>query len=123
MGVMATFIYALVGMVAVWANCPLNIAMALAFSVSLAFSYIGHHRFTFRVDGRHHIHGPRFILVTLVLVSATFLLSSILKTCTTIDHRIIVLITAIAYALASYVLNALWSYRNTAKEKPSIFRT
>ena len=42
-------------------------ASTLGFLVSVLVSYLGHHRFTFRVSGRHGFYLPRFLFVTLSL--------------------------------------------------------
>ena len=39
-----------------------TIANIIAFLAAAFVSYIGHHSFTFRVQGNHDIHGPRFIV-------------------------------------------------------------
>jgi putative flippase GtrA len=110
-GGMATLLYTSVGIGAVSLGIPLMEANAVAFAASLAFSYLGHHHFSFGVKGCHHVYGPRFVLVSSALVAATFALTSALQAAGGLDHRVILAIVAVAYAAASYLINACWSFR------------
>lgn len=78
------------------------VSKVIAFSIAIAFSYLGHHQFSFGVSGRHHVYGLRFILVSAILVAATFLLTSALHLINGLDHRLIVAIVAASYAATSY---------------------
>ncbi len=55
---------------------------AIGLILSSASSYFGHHALTFKVDGRHVVHAPRFIIQTIL----TGLLSTCLLGAVTVLH-------------------------------------
>lgn len=118
-GIIATALYTTIGIAVVSLEYSLFVANSIAFPVSLAFSYFGHHRYSFQLKGDHLAHFSRYILVTLGLVAATILLSQSLARIDRLDHRIIVLINGVSYAAASYLLNAFWSFRKKSSSKHS----
>jgi putative flippase GtrA len=111
-GVLATAIYFLVfnGAVYGFMYSPAAANFA-AFSVSLAASYLGHKRVTFRAAGGHLRHLPRFLVITTLLVGFTSALSVIGISWLNMPPFIVAGLVAVVYPASSYALNKFWVFR------------
>lgn len=49
-----------------------TLANLIGFSCAALTSYVGHHSFTFRADGNHHVYAPRFVAQVII----TYLMSA-----------------------------------------------
>lgn len=86
-------------------------AHVLALLAATAFSYVGHHRFTFGLSGDHERHLRRFLICSGILLALSTALSLVLTDLLRFDHRVAALSVAVGYPPASYLVNALWSFR------------
>jgi putative flippase GtrA len=92
------------------------VAHVLGISASLLVSYWGHHRFTFRADGAHAFYLPRFLLVTGFLFLLSTAAMAFGRYGLALDHTLVTAGIAVGYPLASYLLNALWTFARTRQQ-------
>ncbi|WP_192499064.1 GtrA family protein [Skermanella pratensis] len=109
----ATLVYLLIsiGLAGERTGMAPTAAHVLALLVATAFSYAGHHRFTFRLTSGHERHLRRFLTCSGILLALTTVLSLALTDLLRVDHHIAALSVALIYPPASYLINALWSFR------------
>lgn len=110
-GIAATAAYLGLGLLLIETGfLPLVIGNALAFTAAVLVSYLGHHRFTFRADGEHGFHFPRFvaITVTLFLASNMLLLAAVERFA--LRPVVGMLLVAVLYPLASFALHNAWTF-------------
>lgn len=112
-GACATLIYLLlsIGLGSDGTGIPPAAANVVAILTALAVSYVGHHRFTFGLRGGHDVHLGRFAATSAVLLALSTLLTVVLTDLAHVDHRMAAFAVAIGYPPASYLANALWSFR------------
>jgi putative flippase GtrA len=86
-------------------------AAFVASVASVFWSYVGHHHFTFRRIGSHHVYLPRFVAIAVILsamaVCGTYLATQSFG----VDYRLATLGVTISYPLASFALNRGWVFR------------
>lgn len=87
-------------------------ASTIGFIVSIAASYVGHHRFTFRADGQHGWYLPRFLFVMLSLFALSTLAMAVCRHVLELDHLTVSAGISVAFPVASYLLNWLWTFRH-----------
>ena len=111
-GLLATATYFLTTVVL--GNSPINMepiaANTIGFAFSVVVSYVGHHQFTFRVDGAHGYYFPRFISVTVVLFLLSTAAVAVFRDVLGYNHTLITAAIAVSYPIASYALNFLWAF-------------
>ena len=121
-GVTATAIYFVVAIV-LYAIPPFDThpasAAFLASVASVLWSYAGHHRFTFRKVGSHHLYLPRFVAISIIL--STMAVCGTYFTVHTfgVDYQVAILGVTVSYPLASFVLNRGWVFRSDLVRPPS----
>jgi putative flippase GtrA len=87
------------------------LASAIASTVSILVSYIGHHRYTFNRQGRHDFHFPRFIAVTTFLFLSSTMAMYVYSHVVPTEPLYVASAIAVAYPIASYLLNLLWVFK------------
>ncbi|WP_448203921.1 GtrA family protein [Azospirillum sp. sgz302134] len=108
----ATYYIVTVGLSDGWTGVrlPASVANLIGFAVSLALSYVGHHRFTFGKTSRHDHYLPRFVAVSLTLAAlstgAVHLMTGLFGVPAAVSAGIV----ALCYPPASYALNTLWAF-------------
>lgn len=109
----ATLLYLLVsiGLAGERTGMSPSAAHVLALLAATAFSYVGHHRFTFRLTSGHERHLRRFLICSGILLALTTVLNLALTGLLRVDHHIAALSVALSYPPVSYLINALWSFR------------
>jgi putative flippase GtrA len=85
-------------------------ANTIGFILSVVVSYVGHHRFTFRMDGAHGYYFPRFISVTVVLFLLSTAAVAVFRDILGYSHTLVTATIAVSYPVASYALNFLWAF-------------
>jgi putative flippase GtrA len=86
------------------------VGTTLSFGVSLATSYFGHHAITFRRTGAHLHYGPRFIVVTVVMLVISNFIAYGMVTVVGVNYLWGSLIIALIYPVGSFVLQSLWVF-------------
>lgn len=118
-GILSTATYFIVTTVA--GNPPIlldpTLANFLGFSTSVGVSYIGHHSYTFQVDGAHRHYGPRFLVTTSILFMLSAVIMAFLRYYLNVDHTMATAVIAVFYPPASYLLNALWTFSSATQSK------
>ena len=109
----ATLLYLLISIALAGGRTGIAPAAAhvLALLVATGFSYVGHHRFTFRLTSGHERHLRRFLICSGILMALTTVLNFALTDLLRVDHHIAAFAVALSYPPASYLINALWSFR------------
>jgi putative flippase GtrA len=87
-------------------------ASTIGFVVSIAASYVGHHRFTFRATGQHEWYLPRFLFVMTSLFAISTLAMALCRHVWHLDHVLVSAGISVAFPIASYFLNWLWAFRH-----------
>lgn len=92
-------------------------ANAVGVAASLLISYIGHHRFTFRVSGDHGYYLTRFLIMTTLLFILSSGIMALLRYVWKIDHTVATAGIAVGYPIVSYILNLAWTFVEKADDK------
>lgn len=111
-GLAGTALYALLAFGLIWIAAPLFLSHAIASVISLIASYFGHKSFTFQIAGDHARRGPRFILATVMLVTAQSGLVLLLDRFG-LDPNLTIAASTLFYPPSSYLLHTLWTFRRS----------
>ncbi|UZE48078.1 GtrA family protein [Rhodopseudomonas sp. P2A-2r] len=111
-GIIATLLYFMT--TTILGRPPFSIdpvaANSAGVAVSLLFSYLGHHRFTFGVASGHGRSLPRFLIVS----GGLFVLSSAAMAAAryvwSYDHMLVTACITICYPVMSYLINSAWTF-------------
>jgi putative flippase GtrA len=98
--------YVFVGLLAL----PVMAGTTLSFAVSLAVSYFGHHAITFQRSGAHFRYGPRFIVVTALMLLVSNLMAYGMVTISGANYLWSSAVIALVYPAGSFVLQNLWVF-------------
>jgi putative flippase GtrA len=91
-----------------------SIASIIAIACGFVVSYVGHHQFTFRLTGRHHVHLPRFGVMQTTIFVVVGGLSTYLLEKQVADPTVVSVMVAIAWPMISFVVAQLWVFKRGA---------
>jgi putative flippase GtrA len=111
-GITATLVYCVVALTLSGSliNMQMGSASALAFILSLLCSYLGHAKFTYRINDGHLRCGFRFAVVAGTLSVALSLFAEILVGPLGVGRVYAVLIVAALYPPISFIIHSSWSF-------------
>ena len=98
--------YVFVGLLAL----PVMAGPTLSFAISLAVSYFGHHAITFRRSGAHFRYGPKFVVVTALMLIVSNLMAYGMVTISGANYLWSSALIALVYPAGSFVLQNLWVF-------------
>lgn len=118
-GIGGTVIYAACAYGMLFASAPIMTAHIVAFGVSLLASYLGQKIFTFGIRGNNRRNLPRFAIATAAIALVQLVLVAGLEHAG-IDPKLTLLVSALYYPPASFLVHNLWTFRtdNGAKAAP-----
>ena len=88
-----------------------SIASIAAIACGFVVSYTGHHQFTFRLTGRHHVHLPRFGVMQTTIFVVLGGLSTYLLEHKVADPTLVSILVAVSWPLISFVVAQLWVFK------------
>ena len=92
-------------------DLPVLLANGLAFCAALALSYLGNHGWTFRANGGHQRHAPRFLAVAL----AGLVLNQAIMAASVdgfgLDYRLGLALVVTLVPLLSFLANRTWVFQ------------
>ena len=83
---------------------------AIALAISVILSYIGHHRFTFRLAGNHAACFTRFLVVSAILYGTSSGLVYVSVEQLRIPVIYTVIMVTVLYPVGSFFLHSLWTF-------------
>lgn len=110
MGLVSTATYFLTALGATRLGASVEHAHIIGLGISLAVSYYGQKVFTFRIDGNHKRHGPRFLIATGIIILMQFILVIALKQLG-LTPVWIFLTSSAFYPVASLIIHWSWTFR------------
>src|SRR5579864_521758 len=99
---------------------PVILGTTLSFAIGISISYIGHHAITFRRSGAHLHYGPRFVVVTALMLVISNLLAYGMVTVAGVNYLSGSLVIAIVYPVGSFVLQSLWVFAERSASGDSL---
>lgn len=90
---------------------PVQRANLVAFACALAFSFLGHHHWSFRSQAGYGRTGPRFLLVALAGYAASVALIAVLTPLLGGNRQLVVVIGSLAIPAVSYLANRFFVFR------------
>jgi putative flippase GtrA len=110
-GLSATFVYFLsYNAVSYGTAASPIVANVVAFALSLTLSYFGHKHVTFRAGGGNAVYLPRFVAITLLLVLATSIISTVATSWLHLPSYMVAALVSVSYPLGSFFLNKFWVF-------------
>jgi putative flippase GtrA len=91
-------------------HLPTVVGTALSFAIGLPASYLGHHTLTFRRSGAHLHYGPRFLVVTAIMLLLSNGLAFVLIEMAGFNYLAASAGIGIVYPLGSFFLQRLWVF-------------
>jgi putative flippase GtrA len=111
-GVLATLTHVAVFVLLVeWAHLRPLYAAVPAFLAAVGVSYGLNYRWTFKVDGRHQVMLPRFVLVALVGLGLNLLLTWLIVDTWHYAYGFALAAVVTAVPLLTYLLSRYWVFR------------
>ena len=118
-GVIATAVHVFVAMLAAdgfgWAP---QIANFSGFAAAVAFSYVGHARFTFGTRLEHRTHAPRFLLSAGLGLGLSSLITQVIAVWFAAPFALAMAVVAVAVPASSFLLFKFWVFANPQPEGP-----
>ncbi|MEM8777019.1 MAG: GtrA family protein [Pseudomonadota bacterium] len=110
-GAIATFVHVVVALLSasILQFTP-QIANSLGFVSAVAFSYIGHGRFTFATDLRHNVHMPRFVFGAITSFVLSTLLTQVITVWLEAPFVYAMASVAILVPAASFLIYKFWVF-------------
>lgn len=109
-GILATAIYLIIAVILPEYSISPTLAAAIASIVSVGFSYLGHHSFTFSKSGLHEFYLPRFLIVSTLLSAVATATTFIMTNFFGLSANNAAVVVAIFYPIFSFALNNLWVF-------------
>ncbi|WP_445492884.1 GtrA family protein [Rhodopseudomonas sp. RCAM05734] len=94
-------------------------ANTVGVAVSLLFSYLGHHRYTFEVSGGHRQSLPRFLVVSASLFVLSSAAMAAARYAWGYDHLIVTACITVCYPVMSYIINSAWTFAESPTKSPA----
>ena len=91
-------------------HLPTLLGTALSFAIGLPASYLGHHTLTFRRLGAHMYYGPRFLVVTAIMLILSNGLAFFMIEIAGFNYLAASAAIGITYPLGSFFLQRLWVF-------------
>lgn len=92
------------------ARVPVLTANGLAFLVAVVVSYVGNHSWTFRREGRHERHLPRFLTIALIGLALNQGIVFGLVTIAGLSYLVGILAVIAIVPVISFVLSRSWAF-------------
>ncbi len=89
---------------------PTLLGTAMSFAIGLPASYLGHHSLTFRRSGAHLRYGPRFLIVTAIMVMLSNGLTFFMIEIAGLNYLAASGAIGIIYPLGSFFLQRIWVF-------------